>query len=175
MPISVQSTILWEQWKLHGNLLLFVSHLCQGVWKYLSVIVCKLCWTPRQLLYSLHREGFWKIRQRIKVSVVLLVISNNFTFRLWANWVSNLLLLDSACHQYLIQTSHKSTILSAYTELFLLCFSSSCVPYAARFFKVSIFWLPLQYSLTFIFTLYSSVLSILGIQQTCSEWTTFSI
>jgi hypothetical protein len=40
---------------------------------------------------------------------------------------------------------------NTYRVVCLVCFSSSCVPYAAIFSGLSIFLLPLRYSLTFIY------------------------
>jgi hypothetical protein len=58
---------------------------------------------------------------------------------------------ESSCHICVVCDYLSIVVSNAYCVVFLLCFSSSCVPYVASFFGLSILWLPpLGYSLTFI-------------------------
>ena len=56
--------------------------------------------------------------------------------------------------RYLCLFSYSGTVSNTYCVVFLFCFSSSCVPYVASFSGLSLFLLPLRYSLTFIYSFY---------------------
>ena len=59
----------------------------------------------------------------------------------------------SICLIYIICVCLSIVVSNTYCVVFLICFSSSCscVPYVASFSGLSIFLLPLWYSLTFIY------------------------
>ena len=55
----------------------------------------------------------------------------------------------------------RKVVFNTYCVVFLVCFSSSCEPYVASFSGLSIFLLPLRYSLAFIlqnFELYTDTM-----------------
>ena len=61
-------------------------------------------------------------------------------------------LLQGSWISYVICVCLRILLSTTYCVVFLFCFSSSCVPYVASSSGMSIFGLPLQYSLTFIVT-----------------------